>query len=108
MAPDIEEPEEGWPSTGTEQAPAEEPVPTTERKRSAAKENAPSPKKKKVRPIDIDLPDAPFDGMLLSKMISIYMYTIIHIYMGSIKLKLASKTKNKFYSSNMYLTYLES
>ena len=28
--------------------------------------------------------------------------------MGSIKLKLASKTKNKFYSSNMYLTYLES
>ena len=32
----------------------------------------------------------------------------IHIYMGSIKLKLASKTKNFFYSSNMYLTYLES
>ena len=28
--------------------------------------------------------------------------------MGSIKLKLASKTKNKFYSSNMYFTYLES
>ena len=30
------------------------------------------------------------------------------LYMGSIKLKLASKTKNRFYSSNMYLTYLES
>ena len=37
-----------------------------------------------------------------------YMHTYIYIYMGSIKLKLASKTKNKFYSSNMYLTYLES
>ena len=37
-----------------------------------------------------------------------YIHMYIHIYMGSIKLKLASKTKNKFYSSNMYLTYLES
>ena len=27
--------------------------------------------------------------------------------MGSIKLELASKTKNKFHSSNMYLIYLE-
>ena len=36
------------------------------------------------------------------------IYVCIYIYMGSIKLKLASKTKNKFYSSNMYLTYLES
>jgi COMPASS component SWD1 len=59
IAPEVEDPEEGWPlgldGPGAEDSPSKRPA------SQESKENT-SPKKKRLKPIDVDLPKAPRDG----------------------------------------------
>ncbi|XP_064600491.1 retinoblastoma-binding protein 5 homolog [Liolophura sinensis] len=59
VSPEIDEPEEGWPQMPTE-TPQEESQVHQERKRKETTDQ-PVPKKKKVKPVDVDLPQAPID-----------------------------------------------
>ncbi|XP_041373018.1 retinoblastoma-binding protein 5-like isoform X2 [Gigantopelta aegis] len=57
VSPEIDEPEEGWPAVG-EQTSEDQPTPP-EKKRHSSEQT--SVKKKKIKPVDIDLPEAPLD-----------------------------------------------
>ncbi|XP_067678158.1 retinoblastoma-binding protein 5 homolog isoform X1 [Haliotis asinina] len=69
VSPEIDEPEEGWQALAEARksnqetvTQAEEPPVTQEKKRNLSQPEATPPaKKKKTKPIEIDLPDAPFD-----------------------------------------------